>query len=107
MTDSPVKPGRSVEPGRGPVRLAGLLRCDTPADADLVRLHLPNHERLSRAEPGCLCFAVTPTDDPLVWRVEELFADRAAFDHHQIRTRASEWFRATAHIRREYNVTAD
>ena len=62
---------------------------------------LPEHVRLTRAEPGCLSFEVTPTDDPLAWRVEERFTDRAAFDAHQRRTRASAWGAATAAIRRD------
>jgi quinol monooxygenase YgiN len=89
---------------RGAVRLSGLLRCASDAEAELVRRHLPEHVRLTRAEPGCLAFEVTPTDDPLTWRVEERFTDRAAFDAHQRRTRASAWGAATAAIRRDYQL---
>jgi len=74
-------------------------------DIPLVETHLPEHLRLTRAEPGCISFDVTQTDDPLIWRVEELFVDRAAFDFHQQRTRASEWFAATSAIPRDYEVT--
>ena len=88
----------------GAVRLIGILRCATETDAATVRRNLPNHERLSRAEPGCISFEVTPTDDPFVWQVEEIFTDRAAFDFHQTRTRASDWFRATRHIERDYRI---
>lgn len=87
---------------RGKVALSGKLVCASSDEADLVRQFLPEHIRLTRQEPGCLSFEVTETDDPLVWRVEELFADAAAFDAHQARTRASEWARETAAIRREY-----
>ncbi|MDH6296666.1 quinol monooxygenase YgiN [Agrobacterium fabrum] len=62
------------------VRLSGFLRCLSEDDVELVRQHLPDHIRLTRAEPGCISFEVSQTDDPLVWRVEELFADRPAFD---------------------------
>jgi quinol monooxygenase YgiN len=89
----------------GAVHLSGRLLCASAEEADLVRRHLPEHVRLTRAEPGCLSFEVTPTADPLTWRVEERFADRAAFDAHQRRTRASAWSAATAAIRRDYEVT--
>jgi len=75
-------------------------------DIPLVETHLPEHLRLTRAEPGCISFDVTQTEDPLIWRVEELFVDRAAFDFHQQRTRASEWFAATSAIPRDYEITA-
>ena len=87
------------------VRLSGELRCASRQEVDLVRRHLPEHVRLTRAEPGCLAFDVSPTDDPFVWRVEEAFADRAAFEAHQRRTRASAWWAATAAIARDFTVT--
>ncbi len=69
-----------------------------------MRAHLPAHLALTRAEPGCLAFDVDPTDDPLVWRVEERFADEAAFDAHQRRVAASAWGTATAGIDRRYEI---
>ncbi|MCZ7865133.1 MULTISPECIES: putative quinol monooxygenase [Agrobacterium] len=89
----------------GAVRLSGFLQCLSKDDVELVRRHLPEHLRLTRAEPGCLSFEVSESDDSLIWQVEELFADRAAFDFHQQRTRASEWFRATSAIPRDYEIT--
>lgn len=89
----------------GAVRLSGFLQCLSKDDVELVRRHLPEHLRLTRAEPGCLSFEVSESDDSLIWQVEELFADRAAFDFHQQRTRASEWFRATSTIPRDYEIT--
>lgn len=89
----------------GAVRLRGFLRCLSKHDVDLVRRYLPEHLRLTREEPGCISFEVSETDDPLIWRVEELFADRAAFDFHQQRTRASQWFMATSVIPRDYEIT--
>lgn len=88
----------------GTVRLSGFLRCASAEDAEIVKRHLPDHIRLTRAEPGCLSFEVLQTDDPLLWRVDELFADRAAFDFHQQRTRASAWFTATSTIPRDYEI---
>ena len=87
------------------IRVTGTLTCTTADDAAIVQKFLPDHIRLSRAEPGCLTFNVDPTDDPLVWRLDESFTDRAAFAAHQVRTQASEWFRATAHLMRDFRVT--
>ncbi|MEJ6544327.1 DUF6357 family protein [Brachybacterium paraconglomeratum] len=67
--------------------------------------HLPEHVALTLAEPGCLRFAVEPTEDPLVWSVSEQFVDRPAFDAHQARVRSSAWFATTSVIARDYVVT--
>ncbi|HEY1135493.1 MAG TPA: antibiotic biosynthesis monooxygenase [Nocardioides sp.] len=88
----------------GEVRLRGELVCDDAAEAATVAEHLPRHVALTRAEPGCRSFAVTPTDDPLVWQVDECFTDAAAFRAHQARVAASEWGVATARIERRYRV---
>jgi quinol monooxygenase YgiN len=71
------------------IRVTGTLTCTTADDADIVARLLPEHIRLSRAEAGCLNFDVTVSDDPLVWVLDETFADRAAFDAHGVRTRGS------------------
>ena len=89
------------------VSLSGRLVCRDAGEADLVRRHLPLHVTLTRAEPGCLHFTVTPTGDPLVWSVHERFVDQAAFDLHQARVQASEWGRATAGIKRDYVLALD
>lgn len=90
--------------GAAPARfyLSGRLLCASSDEAEIVACHLPEHIRLSRAEPGCLSFEVTQEGDPLVWRVDECFTDRAAFELHQTRTRASDWGRATSAIARVY-----
>ncbi len=88
----------------GVVHLTGRLVCADAAEAAVVAAHLPEHARLTRAEPGCLSFEVTPTADPLVWRVEERFAGREAFEMHQARTHASDWFRATRGVKRDYRI---
>ena len=87
------------------VHLTGTLTCATLADAALIARYLPDHIALSRVEPGCLRFAVTPTAKPLVGQVAESFTSRAAFDAHQTRTRASVWFQATGHIARDFTVS--
>lgn len=89
----------------GIIRLSGHLLCGDAAEAASVRAHLPEHVRLTRVEPGCLSFQINPTPDPLVWRVDETFVDRAAFEAHQARTRASDWWQATSAIKREFEIT--
>ncbi|MDP3196502.1 hypothetical protein [Tabrizicola sp.] len=44
----------------GEVRLTGHLVCAFQEDVETLRTHLPEHVRLTRAEPGCLSFAVDP-----------------------------------------------
>lgn len=88
------------------IRVTGQLICATEADAGIVRAMLPEHVRLSRAEPGCLSFEVNPSSDPLVWILDESFADTAAFEAHQARTRASDWYRATAHLTRDFQIAS-
>jgi quinol monooxygenase YgiN len=86
--------------------LTGQLVCVDRNEAAVVLRHLDLHVALTRAEPGCLHFTVTPTGDPLVWSVHERFVDQAAFDSHQARVQASEWGRATAGIERDYVVAS-
>lgn len=87
------------------VELQGELVCSDADQAATVRAHLPQHIALTRAEPGCLAFDVRATDDPLVWRVSEMFAGADAFARHQQRVADSEWGRATRGIERRYRVT--
>jgi quinol monooxygenase YgiN len=89
------------------IHLSGRLICKDAAEAAVVNRELPEHIRLTRAEPGCVTFKVTVTDDPLCWQVAETFCDRAAFEAHQARTRASAWFAATSVITREFTQTED
>lgn len=86
------------------IRLRGQLRCLTEDEARTVRQYRPEHERLTRAEPGCLSFDIADTDDPLTFEVMETFRDRDAFDAHQARTRSSPWWEATRHILRDFLV---
>jgi quinol monooxygenase YgiN len=87
------------------VHLTGSLHCRDDTEADTVRRHLPDHVRRTRAEHGCLSFEVEQTADPLIWAVEERFADRASFTAHQERTTTSPWGVATVGIERRYDVT--
>ena len=88
----------------GEVRLTGRLICASQDEARIVQTHLPEHVRLTRAEPGCLSFVVEATADPLIWSVSERFQDKAAFARHQSRTRASVWAVVTAAIKRDYEI---
>ena len=89
----------------GEITLTGQLRASA-ADLAALRTTLPEHLRLTRAEPGCLAFHVTPDPgDPTVYHVHERFRDRAAFDAHQARSRASAWWRATSHLPRRYQIS--
>lgn len=76
-----------------------------PEEEATVSRLLPEHIALTRAEPGCLSFEVTRTEDPLVWNVEELFLNADAFLSHQARVATSEWGRATRGIVRSYEVS--
>lgn len=87
------------------IQLQGQLLCKDEQEVALVRTHLPLHVELTRAEDGCLSFSVAPTEDPFVWRVDEVFQDAAAFRRHQDRAGASEWGRETAAIERDYVIT--
>ena len=86
------------------ITVTGTLTCSTADEVSIVRTYLPEHIRLSRAEPGCLKFNVDPTDDPLVWRLDEAFVDRQAFDAHQTRTRGSVWFQVSTSLQRDFKV---
>ncbi|MEZ5751066.1 MAG: antibiotic biosynthesis monooxygenase [Paracoccaceae bacterium] len=88
------------------IHLTGKLICNDEAQAAIVRAHLSEHIRLTHAEPGCERFEVEP-ESPLVWSVRERFSDRAAFDAHQSRVKASAWGQATQGIPREYQITED
>lgn len=91
----------------GIVRLSGQLLCASDQDVVLVAAHVPTHIALTLAEPGCIGFAVVQTADPRIWQVDESFVDQAAFDAHQTRTRASDWFSLSAHIPRHFAITHD
>lgn len=89
----------------GDVHLTGVLRCEAIEQSHRMAEHLPEHIALTRAEPGCISFEVTRTDDPLIWTVTEHFTDSAAFRRHQARASASEWGHQTAGIARDYTIS--
>ncbi|MCR6671745.1 putative quinol monooxygenase [Devosia ginsengisoli] len=67
---------------------------------------LPAHIALTRAEPGCLAFDVTPSPDGR-FRVSEIFSDQTAFDAHQARVQTSAWAEVTAGLPRHYTVRTE
>lgn len=102
----PFGPSPRWRPAPARVYLTGWLLPATMADADLVGRLMREHERLTRAEPGCLVFEIFRSmSDPMRFAVREVFVDRAAFEAHQARTQASDWWRETAHIPRDYKVS--
>lgn len=89
------------------IHLNGYL--DIPSERwDAVMEALPLHVELTKGEAGCLKFDVTPSDKiPNRLMVSETFIDRAAFDHHNTRAKASVWAEVTAGIAREFNITEE
>lgn len=81
--------------------MSGHIYCATPQELAIALEHLPEHVALSRAEPGCLYFSIDQTADPMVWQVEELFADAAAFDAHKARVAGAIWSTVSATLRRD------
>jgi quinol monooxygenase YgiN len=85
--------------------LTGFLLCRTLEEADRVAALLPEHIRLTRAEPGCLRFEVWRSHaDPCRFAVSEAFHDRAAFEAHRARAAETLWARATRGIPRDYRI---
>ncbi len=87
------------------IQLSGTLTCPTADDLKIVETYLPEHIRLSRAEPGCLSFDVSQTANPLVWQLDETYVDQTAFDAHQTRNRASVWWQMSQGLVRDFKLT--
>lgn len=87
------------------VVLTGYIQVPPERIAD-IRAALPEHTRLTRAEPGCLSFTVTEHPD-IVGRfdVAEEFTDAEAFEAHQTRAGGSDWAKISDGIPRDYKVT--
>ena len=79
---------------------------EVPAEhIEAVAAALPEHIRLTRAEPGCLSFQVEQSpEQPTHFLVSEVFADRDAFEAHQHRAASSRWAKVTAGMPRHYTV---
>ena len=92
-------------PHPGQIVLSEVVVCENPVQLMTVLEHLPAHLKATKAASGCLCYAVTQTDDPLIWHVDAVFADEASVTAYRSRTKASPWAQATAGIRRETTPT--
>lgn len=88
------------------VRLTGRLICADTAQMLLALDLLTDHVALSRAEPGNLRFDLAQADDPLVWELDELYADEDAFQAHRTRLRDSRWGRESQDIERDFTRSA-
>lgn len=88
------------------VILTGFLICRSLEEAERIAALLPEHVRLTRAEPGCLAFEVIRSmADPVRFAVREIFASRADFEAHRARAAAARWGRSTKGIPRDYVLT--
>ncbi|WP_368487296.1 putative quinol monooxygenase [Celeribacter sp. HF31] len=88
------------------ILLTGTMTC-APDEVDHVLALLPEHIRLSRAEPGCLQFDLWQDEvRPTEFHVTEVFRDARAFDAHQDRTQSSDWWRVTHHMARNFKKSA-
>lgn len=77
-------------------------------DAQLTAIQkaLISHIRLTREEPGCLCFDVEQAvDDKNKFNVYEEFIDATAFNTHQARAASSPWGSISKGLVRDYQVT--
>ncbi|PXX99279.1 putative quinol monooxygenase [Halomonas sp. LBP4] len=74
-------------------------------DLEIVQQELQVHSELTRREPGCLVFEVTPDEsNPNRFDVYEEFSSKAAFDSHQLRVKSSRWGQVTANSERHYEI---
>ncbi|MCP8690036.1 putative quinol monooxygenase, partial [Marinobacterium sedimentorum] len=74
-------------------------------DLDTVKLELPLHCELTRKEPGCLVFEVTPNEsNQNRFDVYEEFSSKAAFEAHQARVKSSRWGQVTTNVERHYDI---
>lgn len=87
------------------INLKGTLICTSMNEVDIIKKHLPLHIELTKKEEGCLFFEVLQTEEPLVWTVKEIFRNQKAYDLHQTRTKNSDWYQLTKHIKRSYKIT--
>ncbi|NJK52011.1 MAG: antibiotic biosynthesis monooxygenase [Leptolyngbyaceae cyanobacterium SU_3_3] len=89
------------------VRLSGFIVVPE-SDLNLVLSELPNHINLTREEAGSISFYVRQSDsDPCRFDVDEEFQSREAFEHHQLRVKASYWGKVTSNVERHYDITEE
>ncbi|MTH77463.1 GNAT family N-acetyltransferase [Paracoccus aestuariivivens] len=98
----PIPGGTEIPLTQPLIALSGHLTCADMSQMMLALDLLPDHVALSRAEPANLRFDLSQTEDPLVWRLDELFADADAFAAHQARTKDSVWGKRSTSIKRDF-----
>ena len=75
------------------------------SDLELVKTELVNHTRLTLEETGCITFSVIQSpENPLRFDVYEEFLDKASFELHQQRVKASHWGKVTVNVERHYEI---
>jgi len=90
------------------IMLTGFLICRSLEEADRLSVLLPEHIRLTRAEPGCLKFEVFRSHaDPVRFAVSEIFRDRDSFEAHQARAAGTPWAKASKGVPRDYKITEE
>ena len=89
----------------GQVTLVGYL--DVPTDRLAgIRAALPEHIRLTKAEPDCISFDVTEsTTHPGRFDVAEVFASEKGYTDHRERTARSSWAEIAKDIPRNYTLS--
>ncbi|SJN55581.1 Antibiotic biosynthesis monooxygenase [Vibrio ruber DSM 16370] len=75
------------------------------SELKLVKSELVNHKRLTLEETGCITFSVIQnSENPLRFDVYEEFTDKASFEQHQKRVKASHWGKVTVNVERHYEI---
>ncbi len=86
------------------IKVTGKIWATSQDMADRIAAGLPEHIRLSRAEPGNVSFNITQGDDAWTWIVDEEFTDADAFKAHGARMANSAWANAAQGIERDITV---
>lgn len=74
-------------------------------DLENITSALLTHIILTREEPGCLAFNVTPDkNNPNKFDVYEEFINQAGFNYHQSRSKASSWAETSKRVERHYEI---
>ncbi|CAM3081216.1 GNAT family N-acetyltransferase [Paracoccus nototheniae] len=95
--------GQPAPLSRPMIALQGRLICHDMGQMMTALDLLPDHQALSRAEPGCLRFDIAQSEDPLIWTLSEIFTDADAFAAHQTRTADSTWGQASTGLTRDFH----
>ena len=75
------------------------------SELELVKMELVNHQRLTLEEAGCITFSVIQnSENSLRFDVYEEFVDKASFEQHQKRVKASHWGKVTVNVERHYEL---